>query len=91
MPLYEYHCPCGNELEILQKMNEAPETHCPKCGKNTLVKQVSAAGFQLKGTGWYETDFKDKPAKKQPKETKPAKKADTSKASDKTSKKEHKD
>ncbi len=61
MPIYEYHCPsCGHQMEELQNMSEPPLTHCPECGKETLEKQVSAAGFKLKGTGWYETDFKDK-------------------------------
>jgi len=63
MPIYEYRCTqCGNKLEALQKMSDAPLTHCPSCGKETLTKMVSAASFQLKGTGWYETDFRDKPA-----------------------------
>lgn len=61
MPIYEYTCSeCGHELEALQKMSDAPLTACPECAKETLVKQISAAGFHLKGTGWYETDFKNK-------------------------------
>jgi putative FmdB family regulatory protein len=53
-------------MEALQNLSEAPLTLCPECGKETLQKKVSAAGFQLKGTGWYETDFKDKkPIKKE--------------------------
>lgn len=59
MPIYEYRCnACGHEQEILRKMSDAPLTLCPACGKETLTKLVSAAGFQLKGSGWYATDFK---------------------------------
>mgnify|MGYP001827308933 CR=1 FL=1 len=59
VPIYEYACSaCGHTLEKLQKMSDAPLTECPECGKQTLAKQVSAAGFRLKGGGWYETDFK---------------------------------
>lgn len=61
MPIYEYKCHhCGHILEKLQKISDAPLTDCPKCEKPELRKKVSAAGFQLKGTGWYETDFKNK-------------------------------
>jgi putative FmdB family regulatory protein len=61
MPIYEYRCSaCGHELEVLQKMSDQPMTDCPACGKATLSKLVSAAGFQLKGDGWYVTDFRDK-------------------------------
>ena len=61
MPIYEYACTdCGHELEILQKMNDLLLEQCPACGQNTLKKQISAAAFHLKGTGWYETDFKGK-------------------------------
>lgn len=59
MPIYEYVCTaCGAESEILQRMSDDPERICPACGAEALVKQVSAAGFRLKGKGWYETDFK---------------------------------
>jgi len=59
MPIYEYRCnACGHELEALQKMSEAPLLECPACDKPDLQKLVSAAGFRLKGSGWYETDFK---------------------------------
>lgn len=62
MPIYEYHCKsCGHDFELMQKMSDHPETHCSACGQETAVRWVSAAGFQLKGTGWYVTDFKDKP------------------------------
>lgn len=72
MPIYEYRCQdCGHEFEILQRMADDPLTECPKCGHEALTKLVSAAGFQLKGSGWYETDFKHsgkKPDKKKPQE-----------------------
>jgi putative FmdB family regulatory protein len=59
MPIYEYRCAeCGHELEKLQKMSDAPLVDCPACSKPGLRKLVSAAGFRLKGNGWYETDFK---------------------------------
>ena len=59
MPIYEYACEaCGHTLEKLQKLSDAPLTDCPQCGESCLQKQISAAGFRLKGGGWYETDFK---------------------------------
>jgi putative FmdB family regulatory protein len=59
MPIYEYQCSaCGHEFEALQKMNDEPLTECPVCDETTLQKLISAAGFRLKGGGWYETDFK---------------------------------
>ena len=59
MPIYEYGCTqCGFELEKLQKLNDPPLADCPACSKAALKKKVSAAGFRLKGSGWYETDFK---------------------------------
>lgn len=59
MPIYAYKCSaCGHQKDAIQKMSDAPLTTCPECGKETLVKQVTAAGFQLKGTGWYVTDFR---------------------------------
>ncbi len=61
MPIYEYECQaCGYHLEVIQKMSDAPLVECPACGKPELKKLISAAGFRLSGTGWYETDFKDK-------------------------------
>lgn len=61
MPIYEYTCTsCHHSFDLMQKINEEPAELCPQCSKNTLVKLVSAAGFQLKGTGWYQTDFKNK-------------------------------
>lgn len=65
MPIYEYVCgQCGKHLEIMQKISDAPIQLCPNCQQNTLTKLVSAAGFRLKGSGWYETDFKDSDKKK---------------------------
>ena len=59
MPIYEYRCAaCGHALEALQKLSDAPLQDCPACKAPQLQKQVSAAGFRLKGGGWYETDFK---------------------------------
>ena len=59
MPIYEYKCTsCGHKKEVLQKLSDAPLRECPACGKSTLNKLMSAAGFQLKGSGWYATDFK---------------------------------
>lgn len=59
MPIYEYLCEgCGHELEAMQKMSEEPLRNCPACGKPALRKLISASGFQLKGSGWYVTDFK---------------------------------
>ena len=59
MPIYEYRCEaCSHQLEVLQKISDAPLQECPNCKAKTLRKQVSAAGFRLKGGGWYETDFK---------------------------------
>ena len=64
MPIYEYRCAaCGHKLEALQKFTEAPLSDCPVCGKSSLTKLVSAAGFHLKGSGWYATDFKNSGAK----------------------------
>jgi putative FmdB family regulatory protein len=78
MPIYEYRCAeCGFQEEYLQKISEPPLTVCPSCGKPTFAKLLSAAGFQLKGSGWYATDFKGgaKPAKDKA-EAKPAAKGD---------------
>lgn len=75
MPFYEYQCQaCGHEFEALQKMTDAVLTECPSCEKSQLKKLISAAGFQLKGSGWYETDFKsgDKKSSKEKESTAPA-------------------
>jgi putative FmdB family regulatory protein len=79
MPIYEYRCEaCGHELEAMQKMSDAPLTVCEKCGKPALRKMISAAGFHLKGTGWYKTDFRDK-GKSDKKTDKPETKAEGTK------------
>lgn len=62
MPIYAYACSaCGEQQDAMQKISDAPLTICPACGKDTFTKQLSAPGFQLKGSGYYATDFKDKP------------------------------
>ena len=59
MPIYEYRCSsCGVQKDVMQKISDTPLIVCPACGKPTFSKQLSAAGFQLKGSGWYATDFK---------------------------------
>lgn len=59
MPIYAYRCEsCGHAKDVLQKISDAPLTVCPACGADAFRKQVTAAGFQLKGSGWYATDFK---------------------------------
>jgi len=88
MPIYEYRCKaCGHQEEFLQKLSEPPLTECPVCHRKSFDKLPSAAGFQLKGSGWYATDFKGKgakPAEKKPDakpepktESKPETKTDT--------------
>ncbi|MDD5057402.1 MAG: zinc ribbon domain-containing protein [Sideroxydans sp.] len=63
MPIYEYRCSsCGAQKDVMQKISDAPLTTCPECNQETFAKQISAAGFQLKGNGYYATDFKNKPA-----------------------------
>ncbi|HYW56908.1 MAG TPA: FmdB family zinc ribbon protein [Polaromonas sp.] len=59
MPIYAYKCEsCGHNKDVLQKMSDAPLTDCPQCGAPAFKKQLTAAGFQLKGSGWYVTDFR---------------------------------
>jgi putative FmdB family regulatory protein len=59
MPIYAYKCEsCGHAKDVLQKISDAPLTDCPACGAPKFSKQLSAPGFQLKGSGWYATDFK---------------------------------
>ncbi len=59
MPIYEYVCvKCEHSMEAIQKMSDDPLKDCPECGEDALQKKISAAGFRLKGSGWYETDFK---------------------------------
>jgi putative FmdB family regulatory protein len=91
MPIYEYRCSaCGFQKEFLQKVSDPQPTTCPECGKETLGKMVTAAGFQLKGSGWYATDFKgavkkasgaDAPKADAKVESKPEAKADAATAS----------
>lgn len=70
MPIYEYQCSiCGHHLEVLQTMTDQPLTDCPTCHKPGLNKLISAAGFQLKGTGWYKTDYSAKGKSKTAQET----------------------
>ncbi|HYD75912.1 FmdB family zinc ribbon protein [Ramlibacter sp.] len=60
MPIYAYKCgSCGHAKDVLQKISDAPLTTCPACGADTFTKQLTAAGFQLKGSGWYATDFRN--------------------------------
>ena len=69
MPIYSYKCnACGHQSDVLQKMSDAPLTKCPVCGKDSYSKQLTAAGFVLKGGGWYVTDFKNQKGKGQEKE-----------------------
>jgi putative FmdB family regulatory protein len=59
MPIYAYKCgSCGHAKDVLQKISDAPLTACPACGAESFTKQITAAGFQLKGSGWYVTDFR---------------------------------
>lgn len=63
MPIYAYGCSsCGLQKDVMQKMSDEPLNVCPECGKETFAKQLTAPGFQLKGNGYYATDFKDKPS-----------------------------
>jgi putative FmdB family regulatory protein len=76
MPIYSYQCQaCGHELEALQKISDQPLTDCPVCHQSELKKQLTAAGFRLNGSGWYETDFKKEKRRNlagdQPSESKP--------------------
>lgn len=67
MPIYEYRCEaCGHQLEVMQKMSDDALRDCPTCNRPTLKKLISAAGFQLKGSGWYATDFKNGSKKSDP-------------------------
>lgn len=84
MPIYEYRCEvCGHQEDHLQKVSEAALTECPACHKPAYKKQLSAAGFQLKGSGWYATDFKGPARKAADKSEKGAEKG-AEKAADKT-------
>ena len=78
MPIYEYECgDCGHRLEVLQRITDDRLTTCPSCSQEALKKLVSPVGFQLKGTGWYETDFKNK-GKPEAKKDKDGEKSDSS-------------
>ena len=84
MPIYEYACvSCDHHLEALQKMSEDPLVFCPECGEESLRKKVSAAAFVLKGSGWYETDFKNS-GKEKPKDAKASGEQSASKTSSDT-------
>jgi putative FmdB family regulatory protein len=75
MPIYAYKCgSCGHAKDVLQKVSDAPLTVCPSCGADSFAKQLTAAGFQLKGSGWYATDFRggSTPAAKPDDAAKPA-------------------
>ena len=70
MPIYEYQCTsCGACFELMQKISDGPPKECPSCGHKEVRKLLSKVGFQLKGTGWYETDFKNKKNSKKPEKT----------------------
>lgn len=85
MPIYEYQCTnCHHHFDLMQKISDEPVTQCPECGNNTVIKLISAAGFQLKGTGWYATDFKNKsnaPAESPAKSSESTKKTDADSSS----------
>ena len=83
MPIYAYKCAeCGHEMDVIRKVSDPPLTDCPSCGKPALVKQVTAAGFQLKGAGWYVTDFRDQGSGKKKDAAKADEKAATDQATD---------
>jgi len=83
MPIYEYSCSaCGHILEALQKFSDDPLKFCPECSEPSLKKQVSAAAFHLKGTGWYQTDFRDSGKKPEEKKTKKTEADGATKSSD---------
>lgn len=86
MPIYEYECSaCSHRLESFQKMTDMPLVTCPNCHRNSLEKLISAAGFQLKGSGWYATDFRNKgkpPAEKKEGGTEGGTSAETKKPTD---------
>ncbi len=96
MPIYEYLCTeCSHEHEALQKISDDPLRDCPSCGKSALKKKISAPGFRLSGSGWYETDFKSDKQRnladsgdKSSGDKKNSDKGDTAKSADKTVSKE---
>jgi len=86
MPIYEYQCSaCGHRMEAFQKISEASLKTCPACNKNQLQKQVSAAGFQLKGGGWYVTDYSGKGKSKKDAQNNEGKSSDSKTKTDSTS------
>ena len=83
MPIYAYKCAeCSHQMDVIRKVSDPPLLDCPNCGKPALVKQVTAAGFQLKGAGWYVTDFRDQGSGKKKDGAKPDEKATTEQAAD---------
>ena len=85
MPIYEYQCEhCEYKMEAIQKISDKPLKDCPECEQDTLRKLVSAAAFKLTGTGWYETDFKDKKPRKKDAKAKNKSQSSKDKGSDKT-------
>ncbi len=85
MPIYEYRCDaCGHELDALQKISDAPLTDCPDCDTSALRRLISKPSFRLKGSGWYETDFK---SEKEKKRNLAAEKDEKSKSADKPAEK----
>lgn len=84
MPIYEYQCEsCGHQLETIQRMSDDPLTDCPECEEPQLKKLMSAAAFRLKGSGWYETDFKKANQKNLAKTDEPKPKSTSKKDSEK--------
>lgn len=87
MPIYEYQCQsCNHNMEALQKLSDEPLVDCPACGQASLKKKISAAGFRLKGSGWYETDFKKSNQKNLAGERSGGKSSESSSGGDKASK-----
>jgi putative FmdB family regulatory protein len=83
MPIYAYKCAeCSHQLDVIRKVSDPPLTDCPNCGKPALVKQITAAGFHLKGAGWYVTDFRDAGSGKKKDAGKPDEQAKGDKAPD---------
>ncbi len=83
MPIYEYRCrSCDHELEVMQKLSDPELSDCPSCGRPALKKLISPVGFRLKGSGWYETDFKKGHQKNVAKDDAPPKESKSSGACD---------
>ena len=83
MPIYAYKCAeCSHQMDVIRKVSDPPLLDCPSCGKPALVKQITAAGFQLKGAGWYVTDFRDQGSGKKKDGVKPDEKATTDQSAD---------